>query len=133
MGQLDKKDLPRSFGIFTPTGHVVMGFATDADMRAARDQLLGAGIPKAAIAAFTSQEVVAEIKEMRSNSSLAASFMNESTMMEDHFKLASEGGGFLVVNAPSDAETARVVEIAKRSQLRIAHKYNRLTLDHIMK
>jgi hypothetical protein len=131
--RLNKADLPRSFGVFTPTGHVVMGFASDSEMQTARKNLLAAGIPEAAITPFASQEVIADIEQMRSDAGLAATFMNESQMMEDHLNIALEGGGFLVVNAPSDADTARVVQIAKRSQLRIAHKYNRLTLDHIVK
>jgi hypothetical protein len=138
MAKLDKADLPRSFGVFTPTGHVVMGFASDVEMQTARHNLIAAGIPEGSITAFLSREVVADIEKMRSDSSLADSllneaFMNESQMMDDHLRLAREGGGFLVVYAPQDADTSRVIEIAKQSQLKIAHKYNRLTLHHIVK
>jgi hypothetical protein len=132
MQQLDKTDLPRTFGVFTPTGHVVMGFASDADMRAARDNMLAAGIPDVAITPFSSKEVVGDIEKMRSNASVVAPLMNESEMMDDHLKLAKEGGGFLVVYAPHEADTARAVDIAKQAGLRIAHKYNLLTLHRIL-
>jgi len=127
--KLKKAHLPRSFGLFTPTGHVVMGFASDADMTMARKATLSAGFPANRIAAFSSSEVVAEIQKMRQTFSKAAWLFNEFRMMKDHLALARKGGGFLVVYAPSKAETSRAVKIAKKFRLRLAHKYNRLTVQ----
>lgn len=127
--KLDKADLPRSFGLFTPTGHVVMGFASDADMAMARKALLSAGFRANTIATFPSSEVVAEIRKMQKTFSKAARLFNEFKMMKDHLALARKGGGFLVVYAPSKAETARAVKKAKRFHLKLAHKYNRLTVQ----
>jgi hypothetical protein len=36
-----------------------------------------------------------------------------------------------VVHAPSEAETDRVMNVARRFGARLAHKYNRLTVDEI--
>jgi hypothetical protein len=127
--KLERAHLPRSFGLFSPTGHVVMGFASDADMTMARNALLGAGFRASTIAAFSSSEVIAEIRKMRKTFSKAAPLFNEFKMMKDHWALARNGGGFLVVYAPSKTETARAVKIAKQFRLRLAHKYNRLTVQ----
>ncbi len=35
-----RKNVPRTFGVFYPTGHVVLAFATHADAKQARDALL---------------------------------------------------------------------------------------------
>jgi len=127
--KLDKADLPRSLGLFTPTGHVVMGFGSDADMTGARKALLSAGFRANKIAAFSSSEVIAEIRKMQETFSKVARLFNEFKMMKDHLALARKGGGFLVVYTPSKGETARAVKIAKRFQLKLAHKYNRLTVQ----
>ena len=127
--KLNKANLPRSFGLFTPTGHVVMGFASDADMTTARKALLSAGFRANKIAAFSSSEVVDEIQKMRKSFSKAARLFNEFKMMKEHWALARKGGGFLVVYAPSKGETARAVKIAKKFHLKLAHKYNRLTVQ----
>jgi hypothetical protein len=127
--KLDKASLPRSFGLFTPTGHLVMGFASDTDMTTARKALLSAAFPQSKIAAFVSSEVVAKIGKMKQSFSKAAFLFNEFRMMKDHLALARKGGGFLVVYAPSEADTARAVKIAKKFRLRLAHKYNRLTVS----
>jgi len=108
---------------------VVMGFVSDADMTMARNALLSAGFPASTIAAFSSSEVIAEIRKMRKTFSKAAPLFNEFKMMKDHWALARKGGGFLVVYAPSKAETARAVKMAKKFRLRLAHKYNRLTVQ----
>ncbi len=127
--KLNKADLPRSFGLFTPTGHVVMGFASDADMTMARNALVSAGVRAEKIAAFSSSEVIAEIRKMRESFSKVARLFNEFKMMKDHWALARKGGGFLVVYAPSKTETARAVKIAKKFRLKLAHKYDRLTVQ----
>jgi hypothetical protein len=127
--KLERAHLPRWFGLFSPTGHVVMGFASDADMTLARNALLGAGFRASTIAAFSSSEVVAEIRKMQKTFSKAAPLFNEFKMMKDHWALARKGGGFLIVYAPSKAETARAVKIARKFRLILAHKYNRLTVQ----
>jgi hypothetical protein len=127
--RLDKAHLPTSLGMFTPTGHVVLGFASDADMAQARKALRAAKFPANALAAFSSSEVVAGFQKLRPKFSKVAPLFNEWGMMRDHYELARKGGGFLVVYAPSTAATARVVRIAKKFRLKLAHKYNRLTIQ----
>jgi len=126
---LDKAHLPTSLGMFTPTGRVVLGFASDADMASARKALRAAKFAANTIAAFSSSEVVAGFQKLRPKFSKVAPLFNEWRIMRDHYELARQGGGFLVVYAPSTAETQRVVRIANKFRLRLAHKYNRLSIQ----
>lgn len=64
MSKIDKADLPKTFGVFSPAGHIVMGFTSDEAMRAARQALLDAGFNENAITPFSNQEVVSEIDTM---------------------------------------------------------------------
>jgi hypothetical protein len=45
---------------------------------------------------------------------------------------AKRGASFLVVYAPTEPETARVMNVARRFHAQIAHKYNRLTVEAIV-
>ena len=127
---LNKSQLPQSFGVFTPTGHLVLGFATDPDMRAAEQDLLDRGFETSSIHAFTSTEVVAEIERMKADFRVVANLLaNESDLMDRHLAVAQEGGGFLVIYAPEEADASRVMDVARHHNLRVAHKYNRLTLE----
>jgi hypothetical protein len=121
-------NLPKTFGVFSPTGHVVMGFTSDEAMKAARQALLAAGFNETSITSFSSQEVVLEIDTMKSNASIVAVHADEGRWMEQHLELARRGGGFLVVYAPDESESTHAVDIARDFGLKLAHKYNRLTL-----
>lgn len=131
MSRMDRANLPTTFGVFSPTGHVVMGFASDAAMAEAREALLSAGFSEDAITAFRSGEVVSDIEKMRSNASLFAMLGNEELLMKQHAELARQGGRFLVVQAPGEPEVDQAVDLARSYGLKLAHKYNRLTLQEL--
>jgi hypothetical protein len=48
---------------------------------------------------------------------------------KQHLEHAKQGSFFLVVHAPTEPETARVMNVARRFGARLAHKYNRLTVE----
>ena len=117
-----------TFGVFSPTGHVVMGFTSDDAMNRAREALIAAGFNENAITPFSSHEVAAEIETRKLHAGIAAKLSEEKRWMQQHLDLANRGGGFLIVYAPEESESAHAVSIAKPFGLQFAHKYNRLTL-----
>jgi len=100
-----------TFGVFSPTGHVVMGFTSDDAMNRAREALLAAGFNESSITPFSSHEAAPEIETKLHPAGIVASLSEEKRWMEQHLELANRGGGFLVVYG--------------------AHKYNRLTLTDL--
>jgi hypothetical protein len=123
---------PRSFGVFAPIGYVVMAFPGEAEAAEAREALRTGGYDDDEILTFTGAQVVADIEKNRDDVSFLAYMGAELGAQRQHLDHAKRGCAFLVVYAPSEAETERVVKVARRSGALLAHKYNRFTLEEIV-
>ncbi len=62
MEKMTKAQAPTSFGIFSPTGHVVVAFDSDADAKKARQALVTGGITGDEITYYSSAEVLSQIE-----------------------------------------------------------------------
>jgi hypothetical protein len=123
---------PRSFGVFAPIGYVVIAFPSEAEAAKARQALLTGGYEDGEIMTFSGSQVVADIEKTRDNVSILAYLGAELDAQRQHLDYARQGCGFLVIYAPSEAETARVINVARRFGARLAHKYNRFTLEELL-
>jgi hypothetical protein len=132
--KMTKTNLPRLFGVFTPIGHVVLAFANAADAAQAREALLTGGYEADEVLQFHSDEVIADAEQTRDNLGLLARMgLNmEWSEVERDVQLAQQGAAFLVVYAPSDAETNRVMNVARRFNTTLARKYHRLAIEHLL-
>ena len=123
--------LSRRFGVFAPVGYLILAFREQADAAQARDALLTGGYEADEILWFNSDEVIADIENNRGNVSPLAHFGTELGFQERQLDYAKHGYTFLVVYAPVEGETARVLKVARRYGAQLAHKYNRLTIEDI--
>jgi hypothetical protein len=130
--KISARNLPRSFGVFSPIGYVVLAFPTDADATRAREALLGGGYAEDEVLQFTAAEVQADIEKTRPAVSVLALMGTELEHQDLHLEAAKQGCAFLLVSAPSEAETDRVIKVARRFHPRLAHKYNRLTVEDLV-
>ena len=132
--KMTKTNPPRLFGVFTPIGHVVLAFATDTDAARAREALLTGGYEADEVLQFRSDEVIADAEQTRDNLGLLARMgLNmEWPEVERDVQLAQQGAAFLVVYAPSDAETNRIMTVARRFNATLARKYHRLAIEHLL-
>jgi len=131
MHEMKKSNAQTSFGIFSPTGHVVMAFATEANAQAALAALVAAGFQKDDITYYRSQEVLAQIKEVQELGEKAYQLGQETEKVDRYIELAKQGAGVLSVYAPKDKDSKRAVDIARPFKLKFAEKYNRLTLEEL--
>jgi tRNA A58 N-methylase Trm61 len=131
MRKMTKADMPTSWGIFSPTGHVVMAFATDADANKASAALRSAGVAGDSILHYSPSEVLDLIKPTEDTDEKAFQMGQETEKVDRYAELAKRGSGFLVVYAPKDEDSKRVVDAARPFQLKFAEKYNRLTLEEL--
>jgi len=76
--------------------------------------------------------VISDIEKTRDDVSILAYLGAELGHQRQHLEYAKQGCAFLVVYSPSEAETARVINVACRFGARLAHKYNRLTVEEIL-
>lgn len=63
--------------------------------------------------------------------SILATMGTEVEHQDAHLHAAKQGFAFLLVYAPSEAETTRVMNVARRHHVRLAHKYNPFTVQDL--
>jgi hypothetical protein len=56
---------------------------------------------------------------------------SEGDLIRDHQALAGKGNTFLLVYAPSDLDTQRVMNVARKVGYHRAHKYDRFTIAEL--
>ncbi len=133
MNSIREEDIPLSFGAVYPTGHVVIFFADKGDAERAREALLTGGYEEGEIVILSSDYVVSAIEHIRPHVSLLAQFFGSETRhMEEHLELARQGCDKMVVYAPTEHETKRVMNVARRFGIRFAEKYHRLAIEHLV-
>src|SRR5579864_3276843 len=131
MEKMTKPYIPTSFGVFSPTGHVVIAFDNDADARKARQALISGGIGTDEISVYRSDEVLSQIEGTRKKDNKLFQLGQEEEKVKRFTELANQGSGFLVVFAPSDDDSKRVMDLVHPLKPKFAEKYNRLTLEEL--
>jgi hypothetical protein len=131
MEKMTKAQAPTSFGIFSPTGHVVVAFDSDADAKKARQALVTGGITGDEITYYSSAEVLSQIEGSRETDNKLFQLGQEEEKVKRYTELANRGCGFLVVYAPADQDSKRVMDLLHPLKPVFAEKYNRLTLEEL--
>ncbi len=131
MKKITKIQFPASFGVFSPTGHVVMAFETDGDAERARQLLINDGFAQEDVTHYDKNEVMAELRKSEGQSESPLQIGQEVAKVDQYLVLAKQGCGFLVLHAPEDEAAKRAVAIVKSLGLKFAEKYNRLTIEEL--
>ena len=126
-----KRSFPTSFGVFSPTGHVVMAFPSDAEAERARQLLLDNGFQPADVIHYGNAEVTAELEKSEEHASDPLQIGQEVAKVEEYLRMAKEGNGFLVLHAPEDETAKSAVAVVRSCGLKFAEKYNRLTIEEL--
>src|SRR6202158_1767268 len=93
---------PTSFGVFSPTGHVVIAFATDVEAGRARQLLVSNGFAQEDVRHYNKDEVMAELEKSEKQSESPVQISQEVAKVDEYLVLAKQDFGFLVVHAPED-------------------------------
>lgn len=127
-----KDNLPQSFGTLKPVGYVMVGLPSAESAAQAADALGQAGFAQEDILYFTPSETAQEIQERLDNSSGAAGFGYEITLMRRYLALAQQGYRWLLVYAPEDEQAEKVSQTVEHFGAAVAVKYNRLTVEDLI-
>jgi hypothetical protein len=119
------------FGVFSPRGYVVMVFATDREAEQARQLLVTNGFAQEDVTHYDKGEVMAELEKSEEQSASPVQIGQEVAKVDTYLPLAKQGCGFLVLHAPEDEDAKRAVAIVKPLGLKLAEKYNRLTMEEL--
>lgn len=131
MTKLTKDKFPTSLGVFSPTGHIVMAFATDDDAKEAQQALLEDGFSQDDVTHYNSNEVMSEFEQSEEHSANPVQIGQDVAKVEEFLALAKEGCGFLVVHAPKKDQAKRAIAIVHPFGLKFAEKYNWLTIEEL--
>jgi hypothetical protein len=128
----DKKvKFPTSFGVFSPTGHVVMAFASDGEAEKARQLLVRNGFGEEDVTHYSKDEVMTELNKSEEQSANPVQIGQELAKIDEYLVLAKQGCGFILLHAPEDEAAKRAVSIVKSLGLKYAEKYNMLTMEKL--
>jgi hypothetical protein len=122
---------PTSFGVFSPTGHVVMAFANDDGAEMARGALLAAEFPEDEVSRYDKDDVILECERSNEQVSNPVQIGQDVAKIAEYLALAKEGCGFLVVHAAADERSKQALAIVHPYGLKFAEKYNRLILEEL--
>jgi hypothetical protein len=126
-----KKRFKTWFGVLSPTGHVVMAFATDQEVERARQLLVDNGFSQEDVTHYGKAEVMTELEKSEEQDANPLQIGQELASMDKYLALAKQGCGFLVLHAPEDEVAKRAVSIVKPLGLKLAEKYNHLTMEQL--
>ena len=114
-------------GNFYPTHHIVLAFDNASQSKQAREGLEAVGFKE--IRAFTDQQMQSASQHGLDTAGVIAAMGSSLKMVELHNRLAKEGCHFLMVKAPSDDDTERLMQVIRKNPFRLAQKYHRLVIQ----
>lgn len=123
---------PRSFGVFKPTGHVVISFPSAEQAGLAMQRLQAIGLGDDAVLHYTDTEMLRQIDDDRQQASPLASMGQELNLVLAHQALAERGYHWLVVRASDDALARQVADLARGCGAERAQAYGRFIIEELI-
>lgn len=118
--------------IFHPRGYVLLVFNSHQMAESTLAALLQGGYDETEIVRYHSADMLSLAEHLREHATVFARIGYEVNLLERYEKLARENCCFLEVYAPSRAETARVLRVAKRFAVRQAEKYANFVIEDLV-
>ncbi len=119
-------------GVFYPTGYAFIMFPEGAQAEEAARELEESGFDGEAIMLLEPDTILREIGKVDGESDVVLpSVGTEGHTVKTYVKLAREGQHGLMVRAPSDKETERVMAVVRKQPFSYAQKYHMLAMEDL--
>lgn len=128
---MDKSRPPTTFGVFKPTGHTLMAFHTQEEVRAAVKELSKLGFGARAMVQYSAEEMRAQAQGELQAPSPIANFGYEVDLLRMHKELADQGCAFLLVHAPSESQANVVAALVQQLKPVTAQHYGRFLIQDL--
>ncbi len=125
-------DLPTSFGVFKPVGHVMLGLPTQAQLNALVTALSEAGWPKSALRQFSPQDSEAELQAMVDKAGVLAGFGYEITVLRRYVSLTQAGYRWLLVQADDLVHATAAAKLAHEGGATLGIYYRTLAIEELI-
>jgi hypothetical protein len=124
--------VPRQFGIFYPRGYVVVALRTAEAAEQLRRSLLEGGYAEDDVQLMSMERVLegasADLEQL---SPIVQALGSEAEATESHLASAVAGHSLVIAYAPSDLDTQRLMNVARRVGYVKAQKYDRFTVTDL--
>ncbi|MPZ47558.1 MAG: hypothetical protein GEV05_30210 [Betaproteobacteria bacterium] len=128
---MDESDLHTSFGIFYPTGWIVVAFPERAFAEQVQRDVFTGGYDEADCKLIRGDEVIPSVQAQLDGSGWLAKLGMADEMIGRHLDAAKRGSTFLLIHALSDAEAERAMKVVRRVPFDLAHRYHRFAIEEI--
>jgi len=123
---------PEQHGVFYPRGYVIVSFKSEADAQKMRKLLLDGGYDEQDVHVLDTARVLAgTTDDLKNLSPIIRALGIEGELIRRHQEAAASGASFVLAYAPSDQETQRLMNVARRVGFVNAHKYDRFTITRL--
>lgn len=119
------------FGAFYPTGYIVVAFKEYDDAKQVCEGLRADGYEKKDCDLYTAGEVAEATQQNLKDTGLMARLGKSTAAIKEHHKVAQDGATFLLVHAPRNADTERVMNAVRRRPFVLAHRYHHLAIEDL--
>jgi hypothetical protein len=111
---------------------VIVSFKSEADAQKMRKLLLDGGYDEQDVHVLDTARVLAgTTDDLKNLSPIIKALGDEGELIRGHQAAAESGATFLLAYAPSDLETQRLMNVARRVGFLNAHKYDRFTISRL--
>ena len=119
-------------GVFYPTGHMFLMFATDADRGQAVDLLLAQGYSGESFMEVPTEAILGVIAStVGSADTPLPSAGSEAATVRRYAELAAQGHSALMIHAPSSEETEHIMNVLRHDRISYATKYRHLVIEDL--
>ncbi len=123
---------PEKHGVFYPRGYVIVTFDSAEAAENVRRRLVDGGYDEDDVQLLDTERVKQGTSDdLRQLGPVMKALGSEGDLIRDHQALAAKGNTFLLVYAPSDLDTQRVMNVARKVGYHRAHKYDRFTIAEL--
>jgi hypothetical protein len=119
-------------GVFYPTGWMVLMFPSEQQAREAGRRLAGNGFAEEALMLVTPQDVRRELLETAGDEDILPSAGTEGDTVRRFAELAAQGHHGLMVHAPHQADSDRVMELLKDAPISYGQRYRTLVIEDLV-
>lgn len=119
-------------GVFYPTGYAFLMFPDAQNAEQAAHALEAAGFDDQDVLLLTPQVILKEVGQMDDESTIALpSVGTEGATVHKYIDLAREGHHALMVKAPSNKDSERVMSIVRKFPFSYGQKYHMLVIEDL--
>ncbi len=130
--EMNKADVPRSFGVFKPIGHTLICVLNVDALQRAIVAFRDKGFAASSLIPYTPQEMMARVDADLLSASPLAEIGQDVNLAKAHWDLANSGCSFLVVYAPDEAQQTIVDGVLSVIEPITAQRYGRFIVEELV-